>query len=216
MALKDIMLRHGTDKVQGHSYADIYKWYFEPHRYRDVSLLEIGVGGYSDPNAGGHSLRAWKEYFPYGDIVSFDIVNKTSLMEDRITIYQGSQADNVFLQSLIDTIGMPNIIIDDGSHVNAHVISTFQFLFPNLQDGGIYVVEDVQTSYFPELRGGSQTTMEYFKGLLDGLNYREREGYYNHTYFDKNIVWIHFYHNLIFIGKGNNREESNTLKDNKR
>ena len=40
-------------------------------------------------------------------------------------------------------------------------------------------------------------------------------GLYKQTYFDKKIVSMHFYHNLIFIYKGNNNEKSNIVVDNK-
>ena len=46
-----------------------------------------------------------------------------------------------------------DIIIDDGSHINEHVIRTFQYLFPKLKPGGIYVVEDTQTSYRQDYGG---------------------------------------------------------------
>ncbi len=54
--------------------------------------------------------------------------------------------------------------------------------------------------------------MNFFKGLADSLNYEEiiRPGYIP-TYFDKNIVFMHFYHNLIFIYKGKNNEGSHYL-----
>lgn len=52
--------------------------------------------------------------------------------------------------------------------------------------------------------------MNYFKSLIDCLNHQEfvkRD--YLPTYFDQHIVSVHFYHNLIFIYKGLNNEESN-------
>ena len=207
------MRRHGTDKMDGHSYANHYEWHFRGFTEKVFNLFEIGVGGYADPNSGGHSLRAWKEYFPNADIYSLDIYEK-HLEEDRIHIYQGSQVDPYVLTKICER--RFDIIIDDGSHINAHVIESFKFLFPHLNMGGIYVIEDCQTSYWGEMKGGSQTTMEFFKSLVDGLNYKERPGYYNHTYYDRAILSIHFYHNLIFIHKGDNSEESNTLKDNKK
>ena len=214
--LKEIMLRHGTDKVQGHNYAEHYEWHFRDLREKVINLFEIGVGGYNVPYIGGNSLRAWKEYFPNADIYSLDIYDKSTLEEDRIHIYQGSQVDPDILTTIYQDSGDFDIIIDDGSHVNTHIIKSFEFLFPLLKSGGVYVIEDVQTSYFPELKGGNITTMEYFTKLLDGLNYKERVGYYTHTYYDRNITSIHFYHNLIFIHKGDNSEESNIVRNNER
>ena len=48
-----------------------------------------------------------------------------------------------------------DIIIDDGSHLNRHVVKSFQVLFPLLADDGIYVAEDTQTAYWPGEGGSS-------------------------------------------------------------
>ncbi|HYP89238.1 MAG TPA: hypothetical protein VEQ59_13820, partial [Polyangiaceae bacterium] len=129
-----------------------------------------------------------------------------------------------FLTRVIAEIGAPDIIIDDGSHLSEHVVHSFHILFPLLAPHGIYVVEDLQTSYWGlESKitgnwGGSSdlsaphTSMNFLKSLVDGLNYEEfpHDGY-TPSYFDRNIVAIHFYHNLAFIQKGTNDEGSNIL-----
>jgi len=84
---------------------------------------------------------------------------------------------------------------------------------PKTEDGGIYVIEDTNTSYWPEYGGDSNnldnpsTSMNFFKKLTDCLNHREfLIAGYKPTYFDENIVAIHFYHNIIFLYKGKNDE----------
>jgi len=215
--------KHGTDKWGSHYYAQHYDTHFSKYRNNRIRVLEIGVGGYSDPNKGGESLRMWKEYFKQGSIYAIDIFDKSNLVEDRIDIFQGSQTDNIFLQNLVDQVGEFDIIIDDGSHINKHVISTFNFLFRHLKDGGIYVVEDLQTSYWKNDGGDSfnlarkNTAMNYFKSLTDSLNYEEIDNpYYKVSYFDRNIVAMHFYHNMVFIEKGKNNEGSNIIVNNVR
>ena len=56
---------------------------------------------------------------------------------------------------LIEKLKNFDIIIDDGSHQSKHIISSFKFLFSYLNNNGIYVVEDLQTSYQPR-NGGSR------------------------------------------------------------
>ena len=90
--------------------------------------------------AGGESLRMWKAFFPNSTIYGIDIVDKKHVEEDRIKVFQGSQDDESFLRKVIDETGGFDIIIDDGSHVNEHVIKSFNVLFPALRDSGIYVV----------------------------------------------------------------------------
>jgi len=184
--------------------------------------LEIGVGGYQDPRAGGNSLRMWKSYFPKGKIFGIDIYDKAYHNEKRIKTFKGSQIDDVFLKNVVAEIGGIDIIIDDGSHYSDHVINSFRILFPLLNSGGIYVIEDLQTSYWDEVVGekwggssdlkAAHTSMNFLKCLVDGLNYEEFTlDEYTPTYFDRNIVSIHFYHNLAFIYKGDNDEGSNIL-----
>lgn len=212
-----------SDKWGWHSYTPHYRNHLKKFKYRRINLLEIGAGGYDDITAGGESLRMWKRYFPFGKIYSIDIYDKSFLEENRIKIFKGSQMDDAFMHEVIKTLPHLDIIIDDGSHINDHVIHTFKLLFPILKDGGVYVIEDVQTSYWEDYGGDSSdlknpnTIMNFFKSLTDSLNYNEliRPGYLP-SYFDKNIISMHFYHNLIFIHKGANTEESNLIKNNKK
>jgi demethylmacrocin O-methyltransferase len=221
--LQKLGLMFGTDKAVGHYYLQHYQKHFRPYKFQNIKVLEIGVGGYDKPNYGGHSLRMWKSYFWFGRIFSIDIHDKTALQEKRIKIFRGSQVDAQFLVNVISETGDLDLIIDDGSHINSHVIETFTLLFPKLKDGGIYVIEDTQTSYWKDKGGDSNnfnnpdTMMAFFKGLTDGLNHQEfiLPGY-QPNYYDKHIVSMHFYHNIIFIYKGNNNEESNLVKNNTR
>jgi hypothetical protein len=220
--LIDLAKKHGTDKWGRHFYAKYYDTYLSKFRNQKLNLLEIGVGGYENPSEGGDSLRMWKEYFPKGNIVGIDIHDKSSLSESRIQIFQGSQDDRDFLQHVVSKVGGVDIIIDDGSHVNSHVLISFEILFPLLSENGIYVVEDTQTSYWPHRGGDSfnlnnkKCSMGFLKSLVDGLNYQEFDNpFYSPSYTDKNITGISFFHNIVFIEKGKNSEGSNICKNNR-
>ena len=61
-----------------------------------------------------------------------------------------------------------------------NIIASFNFLFPYLNDNGIYVVEDLQTSYIPRY-GGSRinlnkknSSMNFIKSLSDSINYEKK------------------------------------------
>jgi hypothetical protein len=157
-----------TDKWGHHFYTEHYKTHFEKLRNKPIKLLEIGVGGYDHPQQGAGSLRMWKRYFNKGQIYALDIYDKSQLEESRIKIFKGSQNDLDFLQEVVDQTGKFDLIIDDGSHMNQDVLTSFDFLFSQLKEGGIYVVEDTQTSYWPEYGGDSlelnqkYTMMGYF------------------------------------------------------
>lgn len=211
--LRALATLYGTDKWNTHWYAQHYEAHFRPLRKKHLTILEIGIGGYDDPKLGGGSLRMWRTWFPNAQIHGIDICDKSPHASSRITIHQGSQVDFEFLNDVVKKIGRPDIIIDDGSHQNAHVIATFQHLFPLLADDGYYVVEDTQTSYWPDghvtERNSLSTMMGFFKSLVDGLNWEEYFGDYKPAPLDLTITGISFYHNLVFIKKGDNREGSN-------
>ncbi|MBS4041272.1 MAG: class I SAM-dependent methyltransferase [Flavobacteriales bacterium] len=210
---------HGSDKFGIHFYTQHYQHFFQKLKFKKINLLEIGVGGYDDPIRGGKSLRMWKSYFPFAKIISIDIYDKSKLEENRIKIYKGSQIDIELLEKISNDIGEFDIIIDDGSHENEHVIKSFEYLFPKLKIGGFYVIEDTQTSYWSSYGGSSEnfnkkgTIYEFFKSKIDSLNYAEFEiENYQPNYYDKNIIAIHFFHNMIFIHKGENNEHSNYIR----
>lgn len=236
------LLADADTKWNARDYAARYERYFAALRDEPIKLLEIGIGGYEDPHSGGDSLRAWKRYFPKASIFGIDIADKRPHDEERIRTFRGSQDDPDFLRHVISQIGTPDIIIDDGSHRNDHVIKSFKLLFPHLHEThGIYVVEDTQFSYVPSIDkwrdmapgaeppswamyGGSldlydrSTMMNYFKRLADCPSHQElfHPGY-RPTEFDKTIVGVHFYRNQIFVLKGDNGGEgticsANTLR----
>ena len=205
-----------TDKWGSHWYTPHYLRYFQPLKGKKLNLLEIGVGGYKNSNQGGESLRMWKAYLRNSRIVGIDIYDKTAFCEHRIDIRQCDQTDSEALHQLSSEYGGFDIVIDDGSHVNEHVIKTFQVMFPLLRPTGIYVVEDTQTAYWPTWGGGRanpQNSMAFFKNLADGLNHVEYPvEEYKPDYFDQHVVEIAFFHNLIFIRKGSNDEKTNMPK----
>ena len=221
--LRRLALFFGTDKEGAHFYSQHYQHHFAPVRHKALRILEIGVGGLDDVRAGGDSLRMWKAYFRRSQIFSIDIHDKSFHDEPRIRTFIGSQTDEEFLIRLNRDHGPFDIIIDDGSHFVEHVTTSFKILFPLLAPDGIYVVEDTQTSYWPEARGlafgGStdrsapHTSMNFLKALVDGLNHEEfLDPEYVPTYFDRHIVAMHFYHNLVFVYKGLQNEGSPFLR----
>ncbi|PZV79122.1 cephalosporin hydroxylase [Algoriphagus aquaeductus] len=200
-----------TDKWGKHFYTPHYKFHFSSFRKKKLNILEIGIGGYESPTQGGGSLRMWERFFPNAMIYGLDIYDKSKLEEGRIKIIQGSQIDRELLTNLSNRVGGFEIIIDDGSHQNEHIIESFKILFPLLKNGGIYVVEDTQTSYWKEYGGDElnidnpKNAVSYFKSLIHGLNHSEmRNSNREISPYEEIISSVHFYHNLIFIYKGVN------------
>lgn len=138
----------GTDKSDkahsfgGRHYLDIYDPLFAKWRNDDFDIIEIGVRG-------GCSMRLWSAYFTRARIHGVDIdpvcVNAGTIPRVSITI--GSQDDPVVLANVALQCRELRLVIDDGSHLLAHLLFTFDYLWPKLVSHGLYIMEDVSTTY---------------------------------------------------------------------
>jgi len=213
--LTRIALRHGTDKWGAHFYTPVYHRLFAHLRDKPVRLLEIGIGGYEFARLGGASLAMWADYFPHGQILGIDLFAKTLDLGPRVAVRQGSQDDAAFLRRMSAEHGPFDIVVDDGSHVPAHVVASFQVLFPLLADGGLYVIEDVQTTFWPNFGGSiadGGATMQLARRILEQLNYAEIQVVQPERQVPdpvKSIRALHAWHNVIAVEKGDNTEPSN-------
>ena len=221
--LARLATQHACDKWNVHWYAGPYAFHLEALRNREFTLLELGIGGEHVPNSGGASLRMWRDYFRKAQIIGLDLHDKSHVASDRIRTYQGSQADPVTIARIIqDAPHGFDVVIDDGSHRSEHVIASLVMLWPYVNSGGWYAIEDLQTSYWPHYggalydRGSAQTSMGFLKSLIDGVNWQEiHQPTYSPSQFELTLTSIHFYHNLVFLRKGSNTEGSTTLNDNR-
>jgi hypothetical protein len=137
---KEIGLKYGCDKVSRHSYHEVYPSIFEKYQSNELNLFEIGVDQ-------GKSLKVWKEFYPNCNVYGLDI--QSEIINDDVTIFRGDQSNLNDLSNVVNQIPKCDIIIDDGSHVAEHQLKTFYYLFENLlNDGGTYVIEDVECSYW--------------------------------------------------------------------
>ena len=147
--------RAGTDKTTYHNYEKIYEMWLAPWRHEAVNFLEIGLGCTMDYGP-GKSLGLWEEYFTHRDArVSFLEVDGACVKDHNIklrngTIFVGSQEDVSVLQKIAadgHAFGGYDVIIDDGGHTVNQQLSSLKFLWPAVSSGGIYVIEDLMTSY---------------------------------------------------------------------
>ena len=65
MNLKEIFVKHKCDKGMKHGYWKLYQEDFEPVRYNQIDILEIGTFK-------GESTNAWLDYFPKANIYTID------------------------------------------------------------------------------------------------------------------------------------------------
>lgn len=209
-------VRYGTDKINqfhtfnGLSYIDLYTSYLSRFRKKHINLLEIGV-------LNGASLRMWKHFFKRSRIYGLDINPQARQHEEsRVEIWIGSQADKGLLMQLSEDAGGFDIVIDDGSHVNRHIVASFNALFDSMRPGGVYVIEDLHCSYLrlDEVHEGTKIGVrELWPGMAlnsetESLNNERSEIdlffnalIHNMDNGERRIKSVHFWANICFIEK---------------
>lgn len=158
----------GSPMFKWRQYLPLYDEVLAPFVGKNPTIVEVGL-------ATGASIQLWKAYFG-GEcrIVGVDIDPAAlAFAEPGVEIMIGDQGDPAFLKSVADQVGAADIVIDDGSHICAHQIATIDALFPIVKDGGVYVCEDLHTSYWAPFGGGvgrEDTFIGWSKTLIDRIH----------------------------------------------
>lgn len=177
---------------------EIYDRHFAKFRGKPVSVLELGVYH-------GGSLQMWKHYFgEQARIFGADIDPRcAALSEPNITVFIGDQEDRSFHRALRATLPKLDVIIDDGGHTMGQQIVTFEELYGHLNEGGIYLAEDLHTSYMAHFGGGHRNPgsfIEYAKRLIDQLNaWHSSEASLAVDDFTRSAFGLHFYDSVLVI-----------------
>ena len=199
MKLFDLYKEHeGRECGKWEHYFELYDRYFQKYIGKEVTIFEIGV-------CHGGSLQIWKKYF--GDkckVVGIDIAKETKFSEDQISVEIGHQCDPNFLQKVVQEYGNPDIIIDDGSHIQMDVFNSLSFLYGMLNDNGVYVIEDTHTAYRTEYMGSINSPFNIVSILsrqVHDINSEWIQEPYSSIFTD--LKSISFYNSMIFIEKQN-------------
>jgi hypothetical protein len=169
---------YGADKCPQlrHSYSMSYHKLLAEHRNTFRNVLEIGIGTENlmkrYMRAGfqyqpGASLRAWRDYFSIANIYGIDIEKSVLFNEDRINCFYTDQSDKTQLHQTISDIRtfakdeslLFDFILDDGSHIESHMILSMQTLDKYVVSGGYYIIEDVKTKFIDNLKRAIPNTM---------------------------------------------------------
>lgn len=198
-----------SDKVFHHKYDRYYPRFLDPLRDKEFNMLEIGIDTTRAP-------MLWKKYFPkafiYGAEIAKKVVDDTNQVyseKDKVKAILCDQSKTEDLDNLVSTISECDFIIDDGSHISNHQFNTFVKLFSELlNDGGVYIIEDIETSYWhPEAisygyKTGKINIVEEMARFLHSIN-TEFSGQPNPLY----VSSITYGHNCIIITKCTKEEK---------
>ena len=205
--LYELGIKYNTDKVYHHEYHDIYDFFLKQFYNSSGAMVEIGIYN-------GDSLNMWLELFPNAYIYGMDIDIDKSYMRERHSIIKGDQSkldDLNNVKSIISQNKEIFFINDDGSHIPEHQLLTFNVLFPTLEEGGVYIIEDIETSYWTknglcgyETRYGykhPKSIIEIFKEVADSVNLEFAGNRPNRVMHHNMIGSITFSRNCIIIVK---------------
>jgi hypothetical protein len=181
-------------------YFDIYDFWFKKYKNKPVVILEIGV--YQ-----GGSLNMWRDYFgKEAKIYAIDINPLCKQFETENTkIFIGSQEDRSFLKYLKTQIPKIDILIDDGGHTMSQQIVSFEELYDHIEDDGLYLCEDLHTSYWPSYGGGyknKKSFIEYSKNFIDYINaWHINKTKLKVNEFTLKTYALHYYDSVLVIEK---------------
>ena len=197
-----------------YQYFPAYEAHLERFRNRHVTMFEIGVGE-------GGSLEQWRSYLgPFAVIVGIDNNQACGqLAEEDIHIRIGRQEDTAFLGRLLEEFGAPDIVIDDGSHLQPQLTATFDFLYPHVAKNGVYIVEDLHAAYWPNHGGGlraASSFIEHAKRYIDEMHaehfwHEEGQAREGRTPLGDRTRSIHFYDSLVVMEVGEYRTKRHRL-----
>lgn len=183
-----------------HHYLPLYDRYFSDWRGKEVRFLEIGVSK-------GGSLSMWRRYFgPKAIIFGIDI-NEACRAYDGIhgQVRIGSQDDPAFLETVVAEMGGVDIVLDDGSHMMPHVRKTLEIVFQEVSPGGIYMIEDLHTAYWPRFGGGlgeEANFFNYVRELIDDMHGWYHDGTARHPMISNACTGLHLHDSVCVLEKG--------------
>lgn len=171
-SLMDIYAEHeGYVSDKWDIYLNTYDRLFKNLETSAVSLLEIGIQN-------GGSLEIWSKLFPHSKIIVGCDINPDCAQlkydSEKIKLLIGDINDSNIQRQLDALSNEFDIIIDDGSHTSSDIITSFFLLFPKLNIGGIYIIEDLHCSYWQSFEGGllnKSSSMNFLKSLTDIINH---------------------------------------------
>jgi hypothetical protein len=151
-------LRPGQSVPQrshGHDYLRKYEFFLARFATKpDYRMMELGAG--PEWNLGA-SVRLWEEYF-WRDDFRLHVVDlkptADTLANDRVTVTVGDLGDPGVLSRLATSAY--DVILDDASHLWGHQLLAFEILFPSVREGGVYIIEDIETSFGEHRESWSQ------------------------------------------------------------
>ena len=136
--------KKNKEKIKAHGYAKIYETVFTNFKEKNINILELG-------SFYGNAAAALFFYFDKASIFSADInPDMFKYKSNRIkNFFIDSSSEKSLKNDLLSKKNNFDIIIEDASHMLKDQIISLFILFPLVNSGGYFIVEELD---FPETR----------------------------------------------------------------
>jgi len=147
-------------------YFEAYHRHFSTFRGKPVTFVEVGV------QSGGSALM-WRWYFgEHFRYIGVDINQNVKKYEsDWATIVIGDQSSESFWEDF--KMRFPekvDIFLDDGGHTMVQQSVTIASMYTQVKPGGIYLCEDLATSYSVKFGGNPDFQLPESSGTMVGFS----------------------------------------------
>ena len=165
-------------RITAHGYSKFYEKVFLEFKDKKINVLEIG-------SFYGNASAAMFFYFRnaniFGADINPDMFNYTS--KRMTSFFVNSSSVSSIQKNIIDKKIEFKIIIEDASHMLKDQIISLFYLFPILESGGYFIVEELD---FPEKREDMRIGQEFpdLKSILKNILKKQD---FNSKYIDQNL-----------------------------
>ena len=165
-------------RIAAHGYSKFYEKVFLEFKDKKINVLEIG-------SFYGNASAAMFFYFRnaniFGADINPDMFNYTS--KRMTSFFVNSSSTSSIQKNIIDKKIKYKIIIEDASHMLKDQIISLFYLFPILESGGYFIVEELD---FPETREDMRIGQEFpdLKSILKNILKKKD---FNSKYIDQNL-----------------------------
>ena len=165
-------------KITAHGYSKFYENSFFEFKNDKVNILEIG-SFYG--NASAAMFFYFKNAKIFGADINPDMFNYTS--KRMTSFFVNSSSISSIQNNILDKNIKYKIIIEDASHMLKDQIISLFYLFPILESGGYFIVEELD---FPEKREDMRIGQEFpdLKSILKNILKKQD---FNSKYIDQNL-----------------------------
>lgn len=177
-------------------YFDVYERHLARFRDSAPRVLEIGVF------RGGGLLLMQRYLGDDATIVGIDIDDSARrAAQPAFEVEIGDQADPAFLEEVARRHGPFDVVIDDGGHMVSQQVASLEVLLPHVRPGGVYLVEDCHTSYWPDYVDLPESFIEFAKHRVDDLNAFHREPFAGTSSWTSLVDGIHFHDSIVVFDR---------------